>query len=99
MVAHQIGGDVGQLKLLLDERLPDGAAEPVRQHLESCDDLVQSACREVLAATGVAITPGIDFGSHRAHEHVRFAYTIAMEKLEDGVDRLARHLPSPPRSP
>jgi aspartate/methionine/tyrosine aminotransferase len=56
-------------------------------------------CRDVLEATGVAITPGIDFGSHRAHEHVRFAYTIAMEKLEDGVARLACHLPSLPRAP
>jgi aspartate/methionine/tyrosine aminotransferase len=51
-------------------------------------------CRDVLEATGVAITPGIDFGSHRAGEHVRFAYTIAMEKLEDGVARLARYLPA-----
>jgi aspartate/methionine/tyrosine aminotransferase len=50
-------------------------------------------CRDVLEATGVAITPGVDFGTHRAGEHVRFAYTIAMEKLEDGVARLARHLP------
>jgi len=51
-------------------------------------------CRDVLEATGVAITPGIDFGAHRAKEHVRFAYTIAMEKLEDGVARLARYLPA-----
>jgi aspartate/methionine/tyrosine aminotransferase len=56
-------------------------------------------CRDVLEATGVAITPGIDFGTHRANEHVRFAYTVAMEKLEDGVARLARHLPSLPPSP
>jgi aspartate/methionine/tyrosine aminotransferase len=56
-------------------------------------------CRDVLEATGVAITPGVDFGTHRANEHVRFAYTVAMEKLEDGVARLARHLPSLPRSP
>jgi aspartate/methionine/tyrosine aminotransferase len=51
-------------------------------------------CREVLEATGVAITPGVDFGRHRAGEHVRFAYTIAMEKLQDGVARLARYLPA-----
>jgi aspartate/methionine/tyrosine aminotransferase len=56
-------------------------------------------CRDVLEATGVAITPGVDFGTYRANEHVRFAYTVAMEKLEDGVARLARHLPSLPRSP
>ena len=41
---------------------------------------------------GVAITPGIDFGTHRASDHVRFAYTIDMAKLEDGVARLARFL-------
>jgi aspartate/methionine/tyrosine aminotransferase len=49
-------------------------------------------CREVLEATGVAFTPGIDFGTHRAAEHVRFAYTIGMDQLEEGVRRLARHL-------
>ena len=49
-------------------------------------------CGEVLQDVGVAITPGIDFGTHRASEHVRFAYTIARSKIEDGIDRLAQHL-------
>ncbi len=49
-------------------------------------------CREVLEGAGVAITPGIDFGAHRASAHVRFAYTIEMAKLEDGVARLSRFL-------
>jgi aspartate/methionine/tyrosine aminotransferase len=52
----------------------------------------QQFCRDVLEGAGVAITPGLDFGHHRAAEHVRFAYTIAQEKLEDGVARLARFL-------
>ncbi len=52
----------------------------------------QRFCSEVLEGAGVAITPGIDFGSHRAAAHVRFAYTIAQDKLEDGVARLARYL-------
>ena len=47
-------------------------------------------CRELLEAVGVAITPGLDFGRHRAASHVRFAYTIEMAKLEDGVERLRR---------
>ncbi len=50
-------------------------------------------CRDVLEATGVAFTPGIDFGAFRAREHVRFAYTVGMEKLEEGVARLSRYLP------
>jgi aspartate/methionine/tyrosine aminotransferase len=51
-------------------------------------------CVEALAATGVAFTPGIDFGRHRADAHVRFAYTIAQEKLREGVRRLAAWLPT-----
>jgi aspartate/methionine/tyrosine aminotransferase len=52
----------------------------------------QAFCRDALEAAGVAITPGIDFGHHRPAAHVRFAYTIDMAKLEDGVERLRRHL-------
>jgi aspartate/methionine/tyrosine aminotransferase len=51
-------------------------------------------CAAALAATGVAFTPGIDFGRHRAQAHVRFAYTIALDKLRDGVRRLATWLPT-----
>jgi aspartate/methionine/tyrosine aminotransferase len=41
---------------------------------------------------GVAVTPGLDFGRHRAGEHVRFAYTIALPKIDDGLERIARFL-------
>jgi aspartate/methionine/tyrosine aminotransferase len=49
---------------------------------------------QALEATGVAFTPGIDFGRHRPEAHVRFAYTIARPLLEEGVQRLARWLPT-----
>jgi aspartate/methionine/tyrosine aminotransferase len=42
----------------------------------------------VLDRTGVAFAPGIDFGDHRAREHVRMAYAVGLEKLKDGVARL-----------
>ncbi|WP_074471393.1 pyridoxal phosphate-dependent aminotransferase [Thiohalorhabdus denitrificans] len=48
--------------------------------------------RRVLEEAGVAITPGIDFGAHRAAEHVRFAYTTGLDRLAEGVDRLRRFL-------
>ena len=48
---------------------------------------------EALQATGVAFTPGIDFGRNRPEAHVRFAYTIARPQLDEGVRRLARWLP------
>jgi aspartate/methionine/tyrosine aminotransferase len=42
----------------------------------------------LLEQIGVAITPGRDFGSHRAAQHVRFAYTNKLPQLEEGVRRL-----------
>lgn len=45
-------------------------------------------CRDALAHAGVAITPGIDFGRHRARSHVRFAYTVDQAKIAAGVARL-----------
>jgi len=50
---------------------------------------------EVLEKAGVAITPGRDFGTHRASLHVRFAYTRSMNDLEEGIERLARLLGRP----
>ena len=44
--------------------------------------------RDLLDKAGVAITPGVDFGSHEAARHVRFAYTTGLDRLETGVERL-----------
>ena len=49
-------------------------------------------CREVLEGAGVALTPGIDFGRHRASDHVRFSYTIGEAGLAEAVARLRRFL-------
>lgn len=48
--------------------------------------------RDLLEQAGVAITPGLDFGSHAPERHVRFAYTVSLDKLEDGVERIAAFL-------
>ncbi|MEO6927782.1 MAG: pyridoxal phosphate-dependent aminotransferase [Casimicrobiaceae bacterium] len=56
----------------------------------------EAFCREMLAGAHVAITPGIDFGQHAAHRHVRFAYTTGMDQLRAGVERLAAWLPTLP---
>ncbi len=52
----------------------------------------QRFCKEVLEGCGVAITPGLDFGRHRAADHVRFAYTIDEARIAEGVARLASWL-------
>ncbi len=46
----------------------------------------------LLEEAGVAITPGIDFGTNRPEHHVRFAYTTSLENLQEGVRRLAEAL-------
>ena len=46
----------------------------------------------LLEETGVAITPGIDFGRNHPESHVRFAYTTSLENLQEGVRRLAGKL-------
>ena len=48
--------------------------------------------RNLLEATGVAITPGIDFGEHHPERYVRFAYTTDEARLTEAVERIARYL-------
>jgi aspartate/methionine/tyrosine aminotransferase len=55
------------------------------------DDSYDFAVR-LLEETGVAVTPGLDFGSNQPERHVRFAYTTSLEKLQEGVRRLSGEL-------
>jgi aspartate/methionine/tyrosine aminotransferase len=48
----------------------------------------QLFAKELLDIAGVAVTPGTDFGCHRAGHHVRFAYTTDSERLRQGVERI-----------
>lgn len=60
-----------------------------------CDRLTDDSftfCQRLLQDAGVVVTPGIDFGEHEAAQHLRFAYTTDMNKLEEGALRLARFL-------
>lgn len=52
--------------------------------------------RNLLEQAGVAITPGSDFGTYRAEQYVRFAYTNSIERLKEGVRRIARFLDRDP---
>jgi len=52
----------------------------------------QAFCMRLLEEHGVALTPGVDFGHHRAERHLRFSYTTGMERLEVAVERLAKVL-------
>lgn len=44
--------------------------------------------QQLLNEQGVALTPGIDFGSYLADKHCRFAYTQSIECLEQAVAKI-----------
>lgn len=46
----------------------------------------------LLEQASIAATPGVDFGSHRAARHIRFAYTQPLPRLADAMARLDRFL-------
>ncbi|MEK7796640.1 MAG: pyridoxal phosphate-dependent aminotransferase [Pseudomonadota bacterium] len=69
---------------------PEGAFYLYADASRFTDDSERFA-RDLLGQAGVAITPGIDFGSHRARRHVRFSYATARANLEAGVHRLAQY--------
>ncbi|MES1998520.1 MAG: pyridoxal phosphate-dependent aminotransferase [Pseudomonadota bacterium] len=48
--------------------------------------------RTLLEEAGVAITPGLDFGSHQPERFLRFAYTTTLSNLELAVARLQQQL-------
>jgi len=61
-------------------------------NVEGFTDDSMAFTRELLEKTGLAITPGLDFGSHGASRHVRFAYTTGLDRLAEGVERLRAFL-------
>jgi aspartate/methionine/tyrosine aminotransferase len=46
---------------------------------------------DLLEKTGVAATPGLDFGSNEPEKYIRFAYTTDVDRLAEAVERLARY--------
>ncbi|WP_339516151.1 pyridoxal phosphate-dependent aminotransferase [Pseudomonas sp. RL_15y_Pfl2_60] len=51
-------------------------------------------CQHFLETEHIAFTPGLDFGRHQAAQHVRFAYTQSLPRLQEAVERIARGLKS-----
>ena len=61
----------------------------------NCERLTNDSyqfCWDLLEKAGVAIAPGLDFGHHRAQQHVRFSYPKSIPVLRDGVERLRKFL-------
>ncbi len=49
----------------------------------------QDFCARMLAETGVATTPGVDFDPERGHAYIRFSFAGSTEDMAEAVRRLA----------
>jgi aspartate/methionine/tyrosine aminotransferase len=67
--------------------VPDGAFYVYADCSGLAADSAAFALR-ILDEAGVAVTPGIDFGTHRAERYLRFAYTQPIARLELAVERI-----------
>jgi aspartate/methionine/tyrosine aminotransferase len=70
---------------------PDGAFYVYADCSRLTDDAMQF-CRDVLEHSGVALTPGVDFGEVGAKRFIRVSYATSMAKLEEAISRLAAYL-------
>lgn len=70
---------------------PEGAFYVYADSSTFSDDSYHFAW-DLLEQAHVAVTPGIDFGTHHANRHVRFSYCASLEQLREGVARLKRYL-------
>lgn len=70
---------------------PQGAFYLYADCSSLCTDSYDFAMR-LLEQSGVAVTPGRDFGFNAPERHLRFAYTIEIAELHEGVKRIKQFL-------
>lgn len=70
---------------------PQGAFYLYAECCRFSDDS-QAFANRLLDDAGIAVTPGIDFGHHRAAQHLRIAYTQPLPRLTEALARLDRFL-------
>jgi aspartate/methionine/tyrosine aminotransferase len=67
---------------------PQGAFYVYAESSSLASDSAELAQR-LLTEAGVAATPGLDFGVNAPQTHMRFAYTIERDRIEEGLVRMA----------
>jgi len=82
----------GLIDLGFDIPLKPGGAFYIYANVSKFTNNSFDFCNALLHRSHVAITPGIDFGEHKASQHVRFAYTQNIEKLQLALDRISDFL-------
>jgi aspartate/methionine/tyrosine aminotransferase len=83
----------GLARLGLTRRAPaDGAFYAYVDVSEHCRDSMEFAYR-MLAETGVAVAPGVDFDPVDGHRFIRLSFAGASESITGALDALGRWLP------
>jgi len=72
----------------LDRLAPADGAFYIYADIAHLTDDSEAFCRRMLAETGVATTPGVDFDPSRGHGTVRFSFSGATEDMAAAADRL-----------
>jgi len=71
--------------------IPAGAFYIYADCSEISDDSMK-LCESLLHQAGVAITPGVDFGSNNSESYVRFSYANTIENLREGMRRIRQYI-------
>ena len=77
----------------IDKLAPADGAFYVYADIGHLTDDSYAWCLRLLAETGVATAPGIDFDTARGSQFVRMSFAGSAEELTEGLDRLASWLP------
>jgi aspartate/methionine/tyrosine aminotransferase len=79
----------GLPRLGIDKLAPADGAFYVYADISHLTDDSYGWCQRLLAETGVAMAPGIDFDTRRGNEFVRLSFAGSAEEIQTGLDRLA----------
>ena len=82
----------GLPRLGIDRLAPADGAFYVYADIGHLTDDAHAWCLRLLADTGVATAPGIDFDTRRGNEFVRLSFAGSAAEITEGLDRLERWL-------
>jgi aspartate/methionine/tyrosine aminotransferase len=75
---------------------PDGAFYIFADCRRFAEDSALFA-QDLLTETGVAVTPGLDFGTHHPERYLRFCYTLGRDRLAEALARIGDFVHRPRR--
>ncbi|MFP6797421.1 MAG: aminotransferase class I/II-fold pyridoxal phosphate-dependent enzyme [Pseudomonadales bacterium] len=59
-------------------------------NISSCGIDAETFSSRLIEEYQVAVTPGTDFGTYRAQDHVRFAYSVGEQDIRRGIEQISR---------